>query len=143
MIRAGLTTRPRLPFSDACLAGFAMKRILLVDDHPLLRQGLGRLIDGDENLRVCGMAANVADALALVESTKPDLVITDLTLPGPSGMELITRLAGAYPQIRVIVLTMHDESIYARRCLQRGAWAYLMKDLAPEELLATIRRHAQ
>ena len=115
-----------------------MKRILLVDDHPLLREGLRRLIVTDETLSVCGMAGNVDEALALVESAKPDLVLTDLTLPGRSGMELIKDLGVSHPEIPVMVLSMHDEAIYGKRVRQAGGSGYAMKDIAPERLIEAI-----
>ena len=115
-----------------------MKRILLVDDHPLLREGLRRLIVSDKSLAVCGMAADVDEALALVESTQPDMVLTDLTLPGRSGMELIKELGVSHPRIPVMVLSMHDEAIYGKRVKQAGGAGYAMKDIAPERLLEAL-----
>jgi len=114
------------------------KRILLVDDHPLLREGLRRLIVADETLSVCGMAGSVEEALALVETSKPDLVLTDLTLPGRSGVELIKDLGVSHPEIPVLVLTVHDEAIYGKRVRQAGGSGYAMKDIAPERLIAAI-----
>jgi len=114
------------------------KRILLVDDHPLLREGLRRLIVTDETLSVCGLAGNVEEALVLVENSKPDLVLTDLTLPGRSGLELIKELGVSHPEIPVLVLTMHDEAIYGKRVRQAGGSGYIMKDIAPDSLIAAI-----
>ena len=117
-----------------------MKRILLVDDHPLLREGLRRLIIADERLSVCGLAGSVDEALELVETGKPHLVLTDLTLPGRSGMELIKELSVSHPEIKVMVLTMHDEAIYGKRVRQAGGVAYAMKDIAPGRLIETIHK---
>jgi DNA-binding NarL/FixJ family response regulator len=114
-------------------------KILLVDDHPLLLEGLARLISAEAGLGVCGMAGSVRDALALVESLKPDLVITDLTLPGRNGLEFIKDLAATHPEIPVIVLSMHDEMIYAERVLRAGGRGYVMKDIPPARLLEAIR----
>jgi DNA-binding NarL/FixJ family response regulator len=114
-------------------------KILLVDDHPLLLEGLARLISAEAGLGVCGMAGSVRDALALVESLKPDLVITDLTLPGRNGLEFIKDLAATHPEIPVIVLSMHDEMIYAERVLRAGGRGYVMKDTTPARLLEAIR----
>lgn len=116
-----------------------MKHILIVDDHPLLRDGLRRLIDGESGLAVCGVAGGVQEALALIESTTPDLVITDLSLPGRNGLELIKDLAAAHPGIPVIVLSVHDEMIYAERVLRAGGRGYLMKDTPPERMLEAVR----
>lgn len=116
-----------------------MTRILLVDDHPLLRDGLRRLIDGEEGLAVCGVAGGVQEALALVEASAPNLVVTDLSLPGRNGLELIKDLGAAHPTIPVVVLSVHDEMIYAERVLRAGGRGYLMKDTPPERMLEAIR----
>lgn len=116
-----------------------MKNILIVDDHPLLRDGLHRLIDGEDGLRVCGVAGGVREALALIEATPPDLVITDLSLPGRNGLELIKDIAATHPGIPVIVLSVHDEMIYAERVLRAGGRGYLMKDTPPERMLEAVR----
>ena len=116
-----------------------MCRILLVDDHPLLREGLGRLIAAEPGLGVCGMAGTVQEAIALVDSEKPDLVVTDLTLPGRNGLELIKDLGATHPDIPVIVLSMHDELIYAERVLRAGGRGYVMKDTPPDRLIEAIR----
>ena len=116
-----------------------MKHLLIVDDHPFLRDGLRRLIDGESDLTVCGVAGGVQEALALIESTTPDLVITDLSLPGRNGLELIKDLAAAHPGIPVIVLSVHDEMIYAERVLRAGGRGYLMKDTPPERMLEAVR----
>lgn len=115
-----------------------MSNILLVDDHPLLREGLGRLIDAEPGLRVCGMAGTVQEAVALVDAKHPDLVITDLTLPGRNGLELIKDLGATHPELPIIVLSMHDELIYAERVLRAGGRGYVMKDTPPDRLLEAI-----
>lgn len=113
--------------------------ILLVDDHPLLLEGLERLINAEPGIRVCGMAGDVQQALKMVETEKPDLIITDLTLPGRNGLELIKDLAATHPEIPIIVLSMHDEMIYAERVLRAGGRGYVMKDTPPGCLLEAIR----
>jgi len=117
----------------------ACRKILLVDDHPLLLEGLARLITAEAGLGVCGMAHSVQEALAQVETLKPDLVITDLTLPGRNGLELIKDLGAIHSEIPVIVLSMHDEMIYAERVLRAGGRGYVMKDTPPQVLLEAIR----
>ena len=114
-------------------------KILLVDDHPLLLEGLARMISAEPGLGVCGMAANVQDALSQVESLQPDLVITDLTMPGRNGLEFIKDIAATNPELPVIVLSMHDEMIYAERVLRAGGKGYVMKDAPPAKLLLAIR----
>jgi DNA-binding NarL/FixJ family response regulator len=116
-----------------------LQNILLVDDHPLLLEGLGRLINAAPGLRTCGMAKNVRQALDMVENLAPQLVITDLTLPGRNGLELIKDLASIRPGMPVIVLSMHDEMIYAERVLRAGGSGYVMKDTPPECLLEAIK----
>ncbi len=111
---------------------------MLVDDHPLLREGLKRLITSDSELSVCAVAQSVQEALALVETENPDLVITDLTLPGRNGLELIKDLGSLHPSLPVLVLSMHDEMAYAERVLRAGGRGYVMKDTAPLELLEAI-----
>jgi DNA-binding NarL/FixJ family response regulator len=117
----------------------SLSKILLVDDHPLLREGLGRLIEAEPELEICGMAGSVQEALALVEANQPDLVVTDLTLPGRNGLELIKDLRALHPEIPVIVLSMHDEMIYAERVLRAGGRGYIMKNTPPDRLLEAIR----
>ena len=118
---------------------YTMNRILLVDDHPLLREGLTRLISSESGMMVCGTASSVQEALAMVEAEKPNLVITDLTLPGRNGIELIKDLGATYPEIPTIVLSMHDELFYAERVLRAGGRGYVMKDAPPDHLLKAIR----
>ena len=119
---------------------FEMKRILVVDDHPVLREGLAHVISTAEDLSVCGMAGSVQEALQAVESQAPDLVLTDLILPGRSGLELVKDLRAIHPELPVVVLSMHDEMIYAERCLAAGARGYIMKEAAAEHLLDAIRQ---
>lgn len=116
-----------------------MKRILIVDDHPLLREGLERLISAEPGLEVCGMAGSVSEALARVEKETPDLIITDLTLPGRNGLELIKDLGATHPSLPILVLSMHDELMYAERVLRAGGKGYVMKDAPPDRLLEAIR----
>lgn len=116
-----------------------MCRILLVDDHPLLLRGLNNLITTEPGMRVCAMAGSVQEALAAVESEKPDIIVTDLSLPGRNGLELIKDLGAIHPEIPVIVFSMHDELVYAERVLRAGGRGYIMKDAAPDRFLEAIR----
>jgi DNA-binding NarL/FixJ family response regulator len=104
----------------------------------LLRDGLARLIEAQAGFTVCGMVGSVQEALTLVESDQPDLIITDLTLPGRSGLELIKDLGTTHPEIPVLVLSMHDELMYAERVLRAGGRGYLMKDTPPAVLVRAI-----
>src|SRR3712207_1816058 len=96
-------------------------RILLVDDHPIVRQGLAEMIDQERDLQVCGTADDVHKALDVLEKVKPDLVIADISLKGSNGIELLKNIKVRYPRTLVLVLSMHDESLYAVRALRAGA----------------------
>lgn len=117
----------------------AKKRILLVDDHPLLRQGIGQLVNQQPDLAICGEAGDRAAALALAEKVRPDLVLVDLSLRDDRGLELIKDLKVGLPEVPTLVLSMHDESFYAERALRAGARGYIMKQEASEKVLEAIR----
>ena len=118
----------------------ARKRILLVDDHPFMRAGLAQLIDRQPDLAVCGEAGNPTEAFQQVAKAKPDLVLTDLTMPGRSGLEFIKDLLATEPGLAVLIISMHDEAVYAERALRAGARGYIMKEAGGENLLAAIRQ---
>ena len=109
-----------------------------MDDHPLVREGIAQWIHRAPDLKVCGESDNAADALRLVEKLKPDLVLTDISLPGRHGIELIKDLRSFHPDLPVLVLSMHDESLYAGRALRAGARGYLMKREGGARLLQGI-----
>jgi DNA-binding NarL/FixJ family response regulator len=117
-----------------------MSKILIVDDHPVVRGGLQSIIDGREGLEVCATAGSVQEALARVEDARPDLVLTDLGLPGRNGIELIKDLRTLHPELPVLVMSMHDELIYAERVLRAGGRGYVAKEAPAEILLQAIRR---
>lgn len=114
-------------------------RILLVDDHPIVRGGLARLISQQPELQVCGEAGTAAEARSLAGSLNPDLAIIDLRLRSGDGLELIKCLKAEMPGIRLLVLSQHSEQIYVERALRAGAMGYVVKDQPPEELLQAIR----
>lgn len=118
----------------------AAKRILIADDHPVVREGIGQILSLEPDMEVCGKAATVTEALALVEKLKPDLVMTDLTFPERSGLELIKDLKVLCPEIPVLVMSMHDEMIYAERIFRAGGRGYLMKEIAGEFVVQAIRK---
>ncbi|MGC4034244.1 MAG: response regulator transcription factor [Tepidisphaeraceae bacterium] len=114
--------------------------VILVDDHPILRQGLAKLIEGEPDLTVCAEAATAAEALTAAESHRPALAVVDLNLDGKPNLELIRQLRQANPELRVLVLSMHDEEQWAGRVLQAGACGYVMKQENPRTLLARMRQ---
>lgn len=116
------------------------KKIFIVDDHCILREGLSRLINTENDISVCGEAENVSDALKFIAQCKPDIVIVDITLSDGSGIRLIENLAFTYPGLPVLVLSMHDEATYAERCLKTGAMGYIMKQESCSNLLTAIRK---
>jgi DNA-binding NarL/FixJ family response regulator len=116
------------------------KRILIVDDHPMMRQGLVQLVNHERDLVACGEADNVAQALTAVEKLGPDMVLADISLPGRSGLDLIKDLQAQRPDLPVLVLSMHDESLYAERVLRAGGRGYIMKQEGGRKLMLAIRQ---
>ena len=116
------------------------RKILVVDDHPLTRHGMAQLLGQQPDLLVCGEAGNAEQALESVRTLQPDLVLVDVTLPGKPGLELIKDITTLYERVLVLVVSMHDESLYAERALRAGARGYLMKSTGGEELLKAIRQ---
>ncbi len=116
------------------------RRVVIVDDHPIMRQGIKLLLENESDLKVCGEAENVSDAIRVIESTKPDLVIVDLTLSQGSGLELIKDLSQRFEDIVSLALSMHDENLFAERVIKAGAKGYVMKQEGGEKLLVAVRR---
>lgn len=116
------------------------KRVLLVDDHPLVLRGLTQLIDEEDDLTICGAAADCNEALALAARLKPDIALVDLMLEDGEGMDLITALRIVSPNTRVLVFSMLDETCYASQCRSAGANGYLMKTEMPAVILEGIRQ---
>jgi DNA-binding NarL/FixJ family response regulator len=115
-------------------------KIFIVDDHALMRRGLTDLVNGEDDLTVCGEAEDAPGALTGIDKTSPDLVIADMSLRGSSGIELIKNVKVLYPDLPILVLSMHDENIYAQRVLRAGAKAYVMKQDAAERVMQAIRK---
>jgi len=116
-----------------------LKKIFIVDDHPVFREGLGSLIRREGDLTVCGEADNAPQALEAVQRLNPELVLVDIGLPGRSGLELIKDLRAVSRDTAVLVISMHDETLYAERVLRAGARGYIMKQEGPEKMLQGIR----
>lgn len=121
------------------LAGTKRRRVLLVDDHPLMREGIAQWIQRTPDLEVCGQAESAAAALAMVEKLQPDLVLTDISLAGRNGLELIKDVAALGADLPVLVLSMHDEALYAGRALRAGARGYIMKRAGGDRVVDAIR----
>jgi DNA-binding NarL/FixJ family response regulator len=113
--------------------------VLLVDDHPIVRQGLGQLIDAEPDLALCAEAADAPAALAAVEREVPDLAIVDISLAGSDGLERVRQVRERWPSVRVLVLSMHSEAVYAERTLSAGAQGYIMKQESPDRILHAMR----
>src|SRR6202451_3568054 len=116
------------------------KMVFVVDDHPLVRRGLALLINQENDMAVCGEADEMHSALSALPACRPDVLIVDISLNGPDGLELLKNIRLTSPRLPVLVLSMHDESIYAERALRAGANGYIMKQEATEKVLVALRR---
>lgn len=135
MSKAGTSTT-----NNEIRSGSRKARILIVDDHPLVRRGLRELMDHEPDLEICGEAADADDALQSVESLGPDLVVIDITLKSGHGIELIQKIKAGYRGVKMLVSSMHDESIYAERSLQAGAMGYISKQEDPDQVVEAVRQ---
>jgi DNA-binding NarL/FixJ family response regulator len=118
----------------------AKTRVFVVDDHPIVRQGLALLINREHDLVVCGEAEEMQAAMREIPATRPDIVVVDISLNGPDGLELLKTIRTRHPHLPVLILSIHDESIYAERALRAGANGYIMKQEATEKVLEALRR---
>jgi len=113
-------------------------QVFIVEDHPVFRKGLAQILNREPDLRVCGAAENAEEALPLILEKKPAVVLVDLSLPGKNGLDLIRELRQVNREIRVLVISMHDEALYADRVLRAGGDGYIMKQEDPEEIVHAI-----
>jgi len=120
--------------------GNDIRRILIVDDHPLICRGLAEMINNEKDLRVCGEANDINSAMKRITDLKPDAVMVDLSLKSSSGIDLIKAIKARHPDLPALVYSMHDESVFAERVLRAGAKGYVMKDQPPEILLKALRK---
>lgn len=120
--------------------GRRKNRVLIVDDHPIVRQGLRRLIEQEDDLTVCGEAETTREAKTAIRELKPDVVIVDISLKQGDGIELVKDARAHYAQLPILVLSMHDETIYAERMLSAGSNGYIMKQAASDQFLVALRR---
>jgi DNA-binding NarL/FixJ family response regulator len=121
-------------------AAIKKSKVLVVDDHPIVRQGLALLINRESDLMVCGEAEDARMAMQSIITDKPDIMVVDISLNGPDGLDLLKDIRTRYPELPVLILSMHDESIYAERALRAGAQGYIMKQEAAEKVLVALRR---
>ncbi|MDD4889689.1 MAG: response regulator transcription factor [Phycisphaerae bacterium] len=131
------TTRP----TDSTVGPSQAKaKVLVVDDHAVVRQGLTQLINREKDMCVCGDAETAAEALKMMAATHPDVAIVDVSLKEDSGLDLVKDVKIRFPKLPVLVLSMHDETFYAERFLRAGARGYIMKEVATEKVMTAIRR---
>ncbi len=114
--------------------------ILIVDDHPIVRQGLAELVNHENDLTVCGQAEDARQAMKAIKELRPNMAVVDISLRETSGIELIKDINVQYPNLPVLALSMHDESLYAERALRAGAKGYIMKAEATEKVITAIRK---
>ena len=122
------------------LAEQAPRRLLIVDDHPVFRHGISQLIKGLQEVEICGEAESASAALGAMRKLQPDLALVDVSMPGTNGIELIKLMLAEQPRLLILVLSMHDESLYALRALRAGARGYVMKQQATESVLTALRK---
>jgi len=122
------------------LDGTERKRILIVDDHPVLRRGMATLISNQPEFEICGEADSAQSGLQAMREQFPHIALVDITLPGTDGLELIKLMLAEQPKLRILVVSMHDESLYALRSLRAGAKGYLMKAEALEQIVTAVRK---
>lgn len=131
--------RPAKAPAPAAPAEPARRKVLLVDDHPMMRAGLAHLINRQPDLTVAGEAGNPVEAFTLLGKSKVDVLLTDMTMPGRSGLEFIKDVLALHPELPILVVSMHDEMVYAERVLRAGARGYIMKEAGGEKFIAAIR----
>jgi len=115
-------------------------RVVVVDDHPIIRRGLADLINQEDDLEVCAEATDAHQALEMIASLKPDIAVVDISLKEINGIELIKHIKTRHPKLPTLVLSMHDETLYAERALRAGARGYVMKQEPPETVISSIRK---
>lgn len=126
--------------TNQCITATRKSRVFVVDDHPIVRQGLALLINREPDLMVCGEAEDAHTAMQSIATARPDIMVVDISLNGPDGLDLLKDVRTHNVELPVLILSMHDESIYAERALRAGAQGYIMKQEATEKVLVALRR---
>ncbi len=117
-----------------------MIKIVIIDDHPLMRKGLAMSLESEADIRVAAQAASAEDGLGIIEAEDPDLVVVDISLPGMSGIELVKQVQAIRPEMKTLVVSRHDEALYAERAIRAGVKGYVMKLEAPDVMIKAVRR---
>ncbi len=125
---------------ESSVTTVAESRIFIVDDHPIVRQGLRSLVEQEEDLHVCGEAGSAHEAMKVFPDTHPDLILVDISLKGPDGLELTKSIRSSRPDLPILIVSMHDESLYAERVLRAGANGYIMKEEVAQNIAGAIRK---
>ncbi len=120
--------------------GMTKNKIVIVDDHPMFREGIAQFINRERDLEVAGEASSADEAMTLLENAEPDLMVVDITLKSSNGLDLIKNLKSRYENLKVLVISMHDETLYAERALRAGARGYIMKQEVAQNIMTAIRR---
>ncbi len=142
-IRAASIKKGGIKAQDMSSGTAVKSQLLIVDDHPLFREGLRQMIERDPLLAVCGEAATSSDALTLIPQLNPDLVLVDISLGSGSGIDLVKSIRGTWEDLPVLVISMHDESLYAERSLRAGAMGYVMKHESGKTVRNAIHKALQ
>ena len=117
-----------------------INRVVIVDDHPIVRRGIVQMVNEEPDFEVCGEAEDAHEALLVLERTDPNVVIVDITLKKSSGLELVKDIKNQYPSLPIMILSMHDEAVYAERAIRTGAMGYVMKQEKPKRILEGLRK---
>jgi DNA-binding NarL/FixJ family response regulator len=133
-------TAPSPPVPDSAAPPKAAHRLLIVDDHPIFRHGVSQLLGNVDGITICGEADNARMALDAMRRLHPDVALVDISMPGTNGIELIKLMLAEQPKLLILVVSMHDESLYALRSLRAGAKGYVMKQQALENILDAVRK---
>jgi DNA-binding NarL/FixJ family response regulator len=133
-------TKVQIDDNSSDRTGLKKRKIMIVDDHPITREGIARRISSESDMMVCSEAESAQEALQIIEKQKLDLVLLDISLEASSGLDVLKDLRTRFPELHTLILSMHEESLYAERALRAGARGYIMKGASPEKLIQAIRQ---